>query len=225
MATDRIPEDFTGRRYGLWTVTGFSHSTKSRMRYWRCRCDCGTERVVSGPDMKRGGTTGCGCTRVLSNARHGHSTTSETSPEYRTWGRMIQRCTNPRHESYPNYGARGITVCDAWLDYRRFFADMGQKPSPKHSLERVNNELGYSKENCIWSTHQSQINNRRTTVFIEMNGERILLTEACRRAGVKYGTAIGRKLKGLPESEWLLPPLPPEQRRSGRHREANPAAN
>jgi hypothetical protein len=205
LAANQLPEDFTGRRYGLWTVLAFALSRRGAS-HWACRCDCGTERVVWGAALKRGGTTGCGCTRVLSNFRHGHTQAGGgKSPEYRSWDKMIQRCTNPNHASYPNYGARGITVCDKWRDYAAFFADMGPKPPGRYSIERVDNERGYSKDNCIWATQQAQLENRRNTIFVEFNGERMLLTEACRKAGVPYDTAFARRAKCLPESQWFLP--------------------
>lgn len=125
------------------------------------------------------------------------------SPTYRSWDRMIQRCTNPNHAGFANYGGRGITMYEGWYDFAIFLADMGERPSPRHSIERTNNDLGYSKANCVWATKLTQINNRRTTLFVEYDGERMPFAEACRRSGVGYNTAYNRKVKGLPESEWF----------------------
>ena len=80
---------------------------------------------------------------------------------------------------------------------------MGPKPPGRYTIERTNNQLGYSKANCVWATQQAQLNNRRNTIFVEFNGERMLLTEACRKAGLKYDTVMNRKLKGFPQSQWF----------------------
>jgi hypothetical protein len=82
---------------------------------------------------------------------------------YRTWVGMLQRCTNPRHISYPRYGGRGISVCDEWRSFERFLADMGEKPSPAHSIDRINNFVGYSKNNCRWATSKEQAQNKRVS--------------------------------------------------------------
>jgi hypothetical protein len=118
---------------------------------------------------------------------------------------MIQRCSNPNYIGYANYGERGITVCEEWQSFDRFLADMGPKPAPRHTIERLDNELGYSKANCVWATQQVNLNNRRTTVFASLNGERMPFADACRKAGVPYGTAFLRKKKGWPESRWFDP--------------------
>jgi len=83
------------------------------------------------------------------------------TPEYWSWSGMIQRCTNPRNPAFHNYGGRGIKVCKRWLKFENFFADLGLKPSPKHTLDRINNSRGYSPDNCQWATWKEQNNNRR----------------------------------------------------------------
>ena len=93
---------------------------------------------------------------------HGLSRT----PEYRSWAEMKQRCFNPNHKQYSDYGGRGITVCDRWLNFKNFLADMGSRPSPKHSLDRINNDGDYCPDNCRWATKAEQVNNRRSNRFI-----------------------------------------------------------
>ena len=128
--------DLIGKQFGRWFVLAI-HPT--RIRYgrhghavsvlWLCRCDCGTERVVFGENLRRGLTTSCGCrsrekTRERST-RHGHACRGKISSAYSRWNTMLQRCFNPNHKDYPNYGGRGITVCERWLDFLNFLADMG----------------------------------------------------------------------------------------------------
>jgi hypothetical protein len=94
--------------------------------------------------------------------KHGEGSNGKETPEYRTWSAMLSRCRNPNHAGYANYGGRGITVCARWDDYATFLADMGRRPSPQHSLDRIDNEQGYAPENCRWATWVEQNNNQRT---------------------------------------------------------------
>lgn len=208
MAWYRLPVDISGRRYGKWTVLGLSPlRDNGGGRLWLCRCVCGAEGAIRGTDLNRGTSKGCGCAKGPTKITHGHTRGGKTSSEYYSWSHMIQRCTNPSNKSYTNYGGRGIDVCGEWLDYNRFFADMGAKPSPKHTIERVDNDLGYSKDNCIWATNEVQVNNRRNTIFVELNGTRLLLTEACLKVGIPYSTVYGRMAKGLPDNQLFVKPI------------------
>jgi hypothetical protein len=103
---------------------------------------------------------------------------------------MLQRCTNPDHKSFHRYGARGITVCERWLDYENFISDMGPKPPGRYSLERINNDLGYSPKNCKWATDVEQANNRRARIDVEVLRERM-------RTVQKIGIAKKKSLKKI----------------------------
>jgi hypothetical protein len=118
-------------------------------------------------------------------------------PEYTVWEGMISRCFNPRQQSYVRYGARGITVSVSWRSFANFIADMGRRPSEKHTLERVDNACGYSKENCVWATRQAQQNNMSSNRKVELRGQVVTVAEAARILGIKYSTAHGRVRKGL----------------------------
>lgn len=129
-----------------------------------------------------------------------------TSPIGLVWYEMIKRCYNPRQTFYRHYGGRGITVCDRWRfghgerdGLACFLADMSPLPSPKHQLDRIDNNGNYDLSNCRWVTKTEQVRNRRITKFVLCNGERIPLAEACERAGIKYYTALRRTQKGF---EW-----------------------
>ncbi len=119
---------------------------------------------------------------------------SKENSLYSTWQMMRQRCENPANSSYANYGGRGITVCERWQDFDRFVDDMHPKPEGM-SLDRIDNDMGYSPENCRWATQMQQANNTRRCH--EWDGERISLREICRRMNVEYGRALALKNKGM----------------------------
>lgn len=151
-------------KFGRLTVTGEVHVTSSKGvgRWdWTCICDCGKALSVRKRAVQTGHTTSCGCfhsERVAgNNYRHGLSRTAI----YGIWIGMWTRCTKPGHDSYPDYGGRGITICDRWKVFTNFAADMGPRPSPRHSLDRMNNDGNYEPSNCRWATPKQQANNTR----------------------------------------------------------------
>lgn len=154
-------EDLTGQKYGSWIVKRFSHKTKYRDKYWICECSCGNsgEREVKQNHLKSGKSKSCGCLNK-GNTQHGMCYT----PEYNSWQGTKDRCYNPNNPSYEYYGARGIIVCERWLNsFENFYADMGSRPEPKfdYSLERVDNDGNYEPNNCKWATLAEQNNNQR----------------------------------------------------------------
>lgn len=159
------PLNLVGQRFGRLTVVSLGDApTGRRPRRWVCSCDCGTRLEVTTQGL-RGGTKSCGCLRVealLSHRlRHGES---NKSPEYWSWRAMISRCTKKNDIAWPRYGGRGIVVCERWRNsYEAFLSDMGRRPTPSHSLDRIDNSLGYWKANCRWATPKQQANNRRTS--------------------------------------------------------------
>lgn len=170
-------QDKTGQRFGKWTVLGLSHI--NIQAYWRVRCDCGREAVVAGGPLKQGKSRSC---RPCSSRIHGAAKKDTRTPEYRSWAAMIQRCNNPRNKNFAYYGGRGILVCERWQhSFAQFLADMGPRPSPKHSIDRINNDGGYEPGNCRWATQEQQKGNKRTSRVMDLNGEQLHLAEVARR--------------------------------------------
>lgn len=154
--------DLTGRRFGRLVVLGPDGTNHHGSARWRCRCDCGQCRVVVGRYLREGSVRSCGCYRreriTRMNLRHGMWNT----PEYRAWRSMKDRCTNTRHRAWPNYGGRGITVCPEWLaSFEAFMAHVGPRPSPGHSLDRIDNDGDYRSGNVRWALLSQQARNRR----------------------------------------------------------------
>jgi hypothetical protein len=149
--------DLTGQTFGRWAVIAL-HPERSRggQAMWACRCRCGTRRVVSGSNLRSSASRSCGCYRRERGITHGLSNTRA----YACWHNMLQRCFNPKHPSYPDYGGRGIGVCEDWLSVASFFADMGGPPNGL-SLNRVDNDGHYWPSNCEWATPSMQNANRR----------------------------------------------------------------
>jgi hypothetical protein len=172
-----------------------------------CRCECGSERHVGARDLQFGRSQSCGClNREISRARHtkhgGHKTV-----EYQVWKAMIARCTNQNNPRFSDYGGRGISVCDEWREFAAFDRDMGQRPSPRHSLDRKDNSQGYAKENCKWSIPHEQMTNRRCTRFVSIDGEEIPLASLAAKHGIPANTLRFRILKGWPIDRALGAPV------------------
>lgn len=162
------PKDMTGLTFGKLTVIAIGEGT-GRHTYWDCLCQCGKKSTVSGDQLRSGKTTSCGCRRAEANKEtrmtHGHTAEDKKSPEYESWAGMNKRCHNPNNHAYANYGGRGIEVCPEWRDsFEAFLDHVGMKPSPKHSIDRINNDGNYEPGNVRWATAKQQANNRRTNV-------------------------------------------------------------
>lgn len=160
----------------------------------KCLCDCGKEHIVHVYNFRH--TKSCGCLRrslaKSLNLKHGKS----ESKEHMAWSSMKKRCLDSNHPAYHNYGGRGITVCKEWLEsFNNFLADMGKAPSPGHSLERVNVNSGYCKENCTWATRKEQARNRRNNVLINVDGVVMTLTDWCAFYGISVQTVRHRVRK------------------------------
>lgn len=183
-----------GRRSGSLVVVAKASplaSAKTNTRYY-CKCDCGKIVTHFLANIIKGSVSSCGCKThenySIAATKHG----MRYSEEYYLWASMIQRCTNPNSTAYYKYGKRGIQICKKWFKFEGFFKDMGKRPSNKHTLERVDNNSGYCKENCIWATWNEQARNKRNSIKINYKGKTLPLATISELTGIKYATLLNR---------------------------------
>ncbi len=189
--------DLTGKTYGCLTVT--LHKWGGKRSICECVCSCGTRVDVMANSLRTGNTRSCGCLLpAITSARnrsHGKSKTSENM----IWSQMIQRCFNPNCRSYYLYGRRGIKVCEEWRSsFETFLKDVGPKPSPSHSIDRIDVNGNYEPKNVKWSTRKEQARNKRDTRWITHNGVTKCLSEWAEDAGLPQPCLQGRILLGWP---------------------------
>lgn len=163
------------------------------------RCECGVEAIKSNFNVERNVTRSCGCLSRKwkdsgnANRSHGRSKT----PEYWVWTSMKQRCHDPKCKSFERYGAKGVTVCDRWRNsFENFLEDMGERPSPSHSIDRVECSKGYTPENCRWATAVTQANNKPSVDKIQTPKGMLSVSEAAREFGLKRTTLRNRLYAG-----------------------------
>lgn len=192
-----------GESYGLLTAVKFMGRMTSANDYiWLWQCACGNAIYVRSGSVRSGRTTSCGCAlrRVLQErlTTHGRTFTSE----YSIWCSMKDRCLNENSNSYHRYGGRGITVDPKWIEsFEAFLGDMGPRPTKEHTLDRYNNNLGYSKENCRWTTADVQSSNRRSNLYVEYQGELMTATDFSRKIGCTGLRAISLLRSGRTPEE------------------------
>lgn len=193
---------YQGQSFGRWTVEDYDPPTQHR--YVRVRCTCGVVKRIFVYSLTRGLSTSCGCWRKekVSSVQRQHGESHKATAEYTRWVSMWQRCRTKTHKSFPNYGARGITVCLRWASYEKFLQDMGRCP-PKTTLERRDNNKGYSPENCYWAPRSVQARNKRNNRWITYKGTTLVLKDWAKRLGMHSTTLLARIQRGWPLKEVL----------------------
>jgi hypothetical protein len=166
--------------------------------YYECKCDCGSVVTRNVRNFRRArASLSCGCYRIQKKTTHGHAHGHIKTKTYMSWTNMKTRCMNPQCDRFDYYGGRGITVCPRWLAFHNFLADMGECPIGMQ-LERIDNNHGYSKENCVWASRQQQALNRRSNRLLEFNGEKLHITIWSKKLGLRTNTIRDRLKRGWP---------------------------
>lgn len=195
-------KDIKGLRVGKLLVLEFAGQDKHYSALWKCQCDCGNIKVINGTVLRSGVTRSCSCLIGESNKKR--SLGSSEHELFQAWWGMIKRCTYPKQSGYERYGGRGIRVCERWREsFANFLADMGERPEGT-SLDRIDNDGDYCKENCRWATVKEQSYNRSTNRLLTFNDETRNLTEWALHLGINpvtlntriqtYGWEIERAL-------------------------------
>lgn len=180
---------------------------------WLCKCDCGSEKVVSKQNLTQGQVKSCGCLHRESvgcrSKRHGeshHDGKHDRTLEYMAWGGMKSRCYNTKALQYPRYGGRGISICETWLhSFEAFLADMGRRPSSRHSLDRIDVNGNYEPANCRWATAKEQARNVRSNRLITIAGVTYTMAEWCERSGIGKSAMRNRLRRGIIGAALLSP--------------------
>lgn len=197
--------DMIGKRFGLLTVEADLGMRPGKRHFWLCLCDCGSRAEVRQSNLGRY-TNSCGClNRTRPRARHGHSGDDRRSLTYMSWSSMKQRCSNPASDSFASYGGRGITVCERWLTFEHFLADMGERP-PGTSLDRIDNASGYSPDNCRWASATEQLRNTTRNVMVEFRGELLTVSAWAEKLGLHPRTLAARLSRGWSTERALTTP-------------------
>ena len=195
----RKTEDLTGQKFGRLTAIG-GYDRSAGKTYWDFQCDCGTVKSIPAGAVKNGSISSCGCLKsdVMKDrmTSHGHSNRGKRSRAYSVWAAMVARCTNQRLPNWDDYGGRGIKVCDRWMKFENFLEDMGE-PEKGMSIDRIDNDRGYSKENCRWATRHEQNMNRRNTMYVEYDGQRVALLDLAKSKSVDYNLLRSRYGAGI----------------------------
>jgi hypothetical protein len=170
-----------GQRFGLLTVISRAQNAGG-YAMWNCRCTCGAEIIVGGNRLRQGRKNRCAS--KVHKAQRTMSLTVEYKSEYQSWRNILDRCTNPDSEKYAIYGARGITVCERWNEFKNFMLDMGRKPDPRFTIEREDVNGNYEPKNCRWISRKDQGRNKRNSVFVTYQGRKLLLIDLVEELGL-----------------------------------------
>jgi hypothetical protein len=190
---ERRSEDLTGKRFGRLKVIGFDRMGTGGKSYWLCQCDCGTKNIVERSSLLSSGTISCGCARRDATSTHGMTNSSL----YNTWRSMKYRCDNPNHIHYDRYGGRGISIYDEWYAFENFRDwAMSNGYSEGLTIDRINNDEGYSPENCRWADGYTQHNNTSRNRIVTYNGVTHTIAEWSKLLNVHYSSLWGRINKG-----------------------------
>lgn len=183
--------DLTGKRFNRLKVIerAANFPGGNRTARWHCICDCGNSTISSATELRNGRAKSCGCYSmdVWDKSRYKHG--AHRDKVYKIWTQIKQRCLNPADATYHNYGARGITIAEEWQsDYAAFAEYMGERPSDKHTVERIDNDGNYEPGNVRWATRSEQGRNKRTNRMVTHDGRTMCLKDWAAHSGIPYYT-------------------------------------
>jgi hypothetical protein len=206
----KTPMKITGLKFGRLTVLKYTHINNDGKACFDCLCDCGTIKNISGKNLRSGNTKSCGCLNIERigslNLKHGGCSGGKT-PEYFIWRSIIERCTNPNNKDYKYYGGRGINICPEWrYDFKRFILEMGRQPSGL-TIDRIDNNKWYSKENCRWVSQKTQNNNSRNNTILTFNNKSHTISEWGSLLNINPGTISMRLFRKWSVMDSLTKPV------------------
>lgn len=174
------------KQFSRLTVT----AKHDKPRYWVCSCSCGGVSIARTDHLTLGKVKSCGCLSSEVTAKRNSAGATHrlcNTPTYKSWQSMRTRCLNKNSEKYPSYGGRGIGICQEWNSFEVFLADMGVRPDG-FSIDRIDNNKGYSPDNCRWATALAQENNKRINIVLTFDGRSQTVSEWAREMGMGYQT-------------------------------------
>lgn len=212
-ALPKPPKILPGQKFSRWTSLEWVGRDKYGKHLWHCSCECGGEKVVPERYLLDGQSKSCGCVFTeYMQARNRQSATHRLSrtPLYKIWTGLKDRCHNPKSHTWKDYGGRGITVCERWDNsFEAFMEDMGQRPSPKHSIDRIDPNGNYEPSNCRWATSAEQARNRRNSTLVEVDGVKRTLGEVSVMLGGNRHLVRSRVCNGWSIEKAISTPLVP----------------
>ena len=201
--------DLTGKVFNRLTVIKRDRNNKYGRRMWLCQCSCGNIKPVIGQLLKEGRVKSCGCL-LRENVSIANSTHKlSRSPLYKIFYSMKQRCLNPNDKSYKYYGGKGVTIYQNWIDnfleFNTWAIENGY--SKGLSIDRINNDGDYEPKNCRWVTHLEQVNNQKSNIHVEYDGETMTLSQAARNSGISYWTLYSRVRNNCSQKKLFNTPI------------------
>lgn len=196
--------ELAGMKFGRLVAKSVRVSNGKRL--WLCACRCGGSKSADASALVSGRVTSCGCAK----SKHGRS----GSPTYHVWHSMKRRCYDPNREGFHRYGGRGLTYCARWEKFENFLKDMGEKPSRSCSLERIDNNKGYTPSNCRWATAKEQARNRSDNKLVTFNGKTACVMEWAERLGMPFTTLSNRLLRGWTVQRAMTQLVQPKRKRT-----------